>query len=124
MVIRILATDVVLAHPWSLGKSLLEPLFLVKSLGYPECLDQEAYLRQSLKIREHRGGLTESMATVETIEGTKGAVLEFLERRFGIRELEVQPYGKDPRTGWNLHAVMITTGPHQGIHGWTDGPVS
>lgn len=78
-----------------------------------------------MKIRMHRGGLAEAMATVEEIEPTLEAVRAYLERdrdpRFQppIGMIKVKPYGYDERIDWDTHIVVVDGVPM----GWTDGPL-
>lgn len=72
-----------------------------------------------IKIRSHRGTLSESMKTVEGIEPTLAAVREYLSlHEYGLGEIRVNPVGHDTRNGWDTHvvtmdgcAVAFTDGP-------------
>jgi len=77
-----------------------------------------------MRIREHRGGLAESMATVVDIEPTMGSVVTEVGRKLGrevkVGEVRVEPIGHDPKTGWDTHMVQVEG---WGVYGFTDGPV-
>lgn len=80
-----------------------------------------------MKIRQHRGGLAESMETLAEIEPTVAAVRQYLkERRAGgfvtSLPIKVVPYGKGPdtRIGWDqTYIVLVNDLPY----GFTDGPL-
>ena len=81
-----------------------------------------------MKLREHRGGLAESMATVVEIEPTLGAVVARVRQvlaPWGVkikkREVKVAPYCFDDRIGWDTHVVTVEG---YGVFGFTDGPVA
>ncbi len=73
-----------------------------------------------MKIRRHRGGFAESMATTETVEPTLDGVIGYLSRfmspEHGI--VQCRPVGFDTRNGWDSHLVLVDGFPV----GWTDGP--
>ena len=80
-----------------------------------------------MKLREHRGGLAESMATTREIDGTKQALLaavrsELAPFGFDVNQeaLRVQPYSFDERNCWDTH--IVTVGGY-GVFGFTDGPL-
>lgn len=85
----------------------------------------------SVKIRQHRGGLIESMATVVEIEGTRQSLVEFVQKLFkesciGFDDKPVEDwqikheaYGFDARIQWNTYVVRIEG---YGVLGFTDGP--
>lgn len=86
----------------------------------------------TVKIRMHRGGLAESMATQQTIEPTLVAVRNYLECELGsflelfptqLDGLVVEPYveGPDERIGWARTFVVNTS---TGVVAFTDGQVS
>ncbi len=79
-----------------------------------------------MKFREHRGSLTDSMATVLEIEPTKHALAAVMAQRLGdygmsVTEdmIHVYPYGYDSRIGWDAHIVTV----NGKAIGFTDGPL-
>lgn len=64
-----------------------------------------------MKVREHRGSLEESMATVAEIEPTYDALAEFFSKnhnqQYRVDQFEIKPYGFDKRIDWNTHVVTI-----------------
>jgi hypothetical protein len=89
-----------------------------------------------MKLRQHRGGYDESMATVIDIEPTKAALLQAIMNTelIGLPsnliedQVTVEPYSfdaypssLDPRNGWNTHLVTIQG---WGVYGYTDGPLN
>lgn len=78
-----------------------------------------------MKIRPQRGGLEESMSRVVELDGTKEAIVEFLNMGDGYLNgritpemVELIPGGWDERIGWNTYivtvngmAVAFTNGP-------------
>ena len=65
------------------------------------------------KFRFHRGGFSESMATVRLAN-----TLIDLQKITGITDLTVKPYsGIDQRNGWDTHIVTCS----EGVIGFTDG---
>lgn len=81
-----------------------------------------------MKLRQHKGGYDESMATVVEIEPTKAAILQAILFAQLVRlphpltedQIIVAPYVYDSRNGWNTHSVVIKD---WGVYGFTDGPV-
>lgn len=84
-----------------------------------------------MKIRMHRAGLAESIATQQTIEPTLVAVRNYLERELGyflelfptqLDGLAVEPYGAGPddRIGWAQTFVVTTS---TGVVAFTDEPI-
>lgn len=82
-----------------------------------------------MKLRQHRGGYSESMATTIEIEPTRPALLQAIlasdmigmpdpltEDMIGV----TSGMGRDPRNGWDTHIVTIKD---WGVYGYTDGPV-
>jgi hypothetical protein len=70
-----------------------------------------------MKIRLHRGGLAESMATLETIEPTTEAIHEYFTRYrvLGVgstSRIEVCAYtsGADSRIGWSGTKIVLVDG--------------
>ena len=77
-----------------------------------------------LKIRQHRGGLKESMETVEEINSTMNSIALSISTALGFKvapnEIEIKPYAYDGRIDWDTYIVTING---WGIYGFTDGPV-
>lgn len=80
-----------------------------------------------MKLRQHLGGLAESMATTIEIEPTLTALLDAVRATISDigadvteQTLKVTPRGLDPRTGWDTHIVTISG---FGVYGYTDGPL-
>ena len=66
-----------------------------------------------MKIRIHRGGFAESMATVQEIEPNCYAVAHYL-RQYGIADGDTafSAYGGiDSRNGWDTHLVSVAGFP-------------
>jgi len=65
-----------------------------------------------MKIRSHRGGFAESLATLETINYGKSYVAEYFEKYYGfdINEdlLDFQPVAFDSREGWKDKTFLVT----------------
>lgn len=82
-----------------------------------------------MKIREHRGSLDASMATVEEIDPTQEAVDTLVRTRLDLGRFElpdplpatVVPYGHDARINWDTYLVYV---PEHGVFGFTDGPLT
>jgi len=82
-----------------------------------------------LKVRKHRGGYEDSMATAAEIEPTVAALIAYffaadtplsVLRKYR-KTLKVDPYyGVDSRNGWNTYIVTL---PNHGVLGFTDGPL-
>ena len=85
-----------------------------------------------MRIRAHRGGLDESMATVAEIEPTAQAVADHITTAWKLllgpgktitpEIVKVGKYGDgiDTRIGWDTY--IITVDGH-GVFGMTDGPL-
>jgi hypothetical protein len=80
-----------------------------------------------VKFREHRGGLSESMATVIDVADRR-ALVAYVARQlepfyFTPAEVDaglaVEPYMYDSRIGWDTHIVTLK---RYGVLGFTDGP--
>ena len=70
------------------------------------------------QYRDHRGGLAESMETVQKMHNLSD-IQTHLEPLFGPGEITVDEYCQDNRIGWDTHIVC-----HDGrAVGFTDGPV-
>jgi len=82
-----------------------------------------------MKLREHRGGLAESMETVIDIPPTLEALKIAINNAFSEYDvpeitadmITVKPYGFDERIGWDTHIVIIAD---CSVYGFTDGPLS
>lgn len=80
-----------------------------------------------MKFREHRGGLNESMQTVVELPD-RAALVAYVDKLLQpfyvesvAERLLIEPYGRDPRIGWEqLYIVKL---PGYGVVGFTDGPV-
>lgn len=77
-----------------------------------------------MKVRQHRGGLDESMATVQEIEPTLTALvahINVLYKDFGptvtADQLKFHSQGMDTRIGWDTYLVGIKD---YGVFGMTD----
>lgn len=80
-----------------------------------------------MRLREHRAGLAESLATTIDIEPTTDALIDAINKSYassGItinaESVHVRPYCFDERIGWNTHIVEID---NRGVFGFTDGPL-
>ena len=70
-----------------------------------------------MKIRLHRGSLTDSMATVSVRQATTDAIRAYLaEHGIDANAIEVARYGLDERIGWDCHLVLVDGYPMA----WTD----
>ena len=82
-----------------------------------------------MKFRDHRGSLTESMATVIDIPPTLEALKIIINTelgKYGVPEISdemitVESYGFDNRIGWDTHIVIVNG---YGVYGYIDGPIS
>jgi hypothetical protein len=78
------------------------------------------------KVREHRGGLAESMQTVREVKDRAEllAIIQEEARRFQLdvkpEQLHVEPYGRDDRIGWDTYLITIDG---YGVWGMADGPL-
>lgn len=69
-----------------------------------------------MKYRDHRGGLAESMETLQEFD-TRADLITYLQKelatwghKFEESAVKIEPYGdgKDDRIGWsNLHIVIV-----------------
>jgi hypothetical protein len=81
-----------------------------------------------MKLRQHRGGLAESMATTVEIEATMPSLLAAMRpvmAPWGVDltpdMVHVEPYGGiDKRIGWDTYIVTMDG---RGVYGFTDGPL-
>lgn len=80
----------------------------------------------TIRIRMHRGGLDDSIKTMEEIPATKESVLVYLCKHDVLRlnedSIKVEPYFMEPdeRIDWN---VTLMVRDATGIIAYTDGPV-
>lgn len=60
-----------------------------------------------MKYRDHKGGLEESMATVQEFE-TKEELLEYLDKRwaFMVEDISFKHMGYDDRVDWDTYYVL------------------
>lgn len=80
-----------------------------------------------MKIREHRGSLVDSMATVTVIEPTAEAIARLASLAmldygvaFTADQVKIEWYCYDPRIGWETYIVTLEG---YGVFGFTDGPL-
>lgn len=79
-----------------------------------------------MKLREHRGSLVDSMATVIEIEPTQAALDAHIAKTlapFGFvpkKPAVLDRFTYDERIGWNSYLVFIEG---YGVFGFTDGPL-
>lgn len=81
------------------------------------------------QIREHRGGLAESMATVRTV-ADRAELLKVVRESFAVFSVSgihvepdmliVEPYAKDERIGWDTYLISVKG---YGVWGMSDGPI-
>jgi len=84
---------------------------------------RQTYLEiEIMKIREHRGGLTESMATVAEIEPTIQSVVAHItnvwKKEISPDSINIKKYGIDTRIGWDTSIVTVE---NHGVFGMIDG---
>lgn len=79
------------------------------------------------KVREHRGHLDDSMATVREVQdrGELLAIIQGQLQAFHVdvkdEQLHVEPYGGiDERIGWDTYLITIDG---YGVWGMADGPL-
>lgn len=71
----------------------------------------------SVLYRDHRGGLDDSMQTVQELD--LQGIQDHLHKLFGPGIIEVKKYGFDPRINWDTHVVT-----HNGrAVGFTNGAI-
>jgi hypothetical protein len=78
-----------------------------------------------MKLRQHRGGLDESLATTIEIEPTRNALLQAIKQEMGFsnvydKDISITYYGYDARIEWETYIVEIDG---FGVYGFTNGPV-
>jgi len=81
-----------------------------------------------IKYRDHRGGLDESMATVQEFE-TREDLLKYISDSWDmfyvkVLDMKIEPYSYDKRIDWDTHIVTVKL-PHTGDNyipvGFTNG---
>lgn len=83
---------------------------------------------QTIKIRRHRGSLSDAMETMKEIPATMEAVRVYLNTDntlpfsdIELNAIQITPYGgPDDRIGWKA-TYMLRVGGH--VVGFTDGPI-
>ena len=74
-----------------------------------------------MRVREHRGRLAESLATVFRVE-TKAELLDQINERMGVHlredDLSIIHQGMDERCGWNTYLISMRG---YGVFGYCDG---
>lgn len=79
-----------------------------------------------MKVREHRGLLSESMKTVREVKDRDEllGIIQAQLRPFGVdvkpAQLHVDPYVYDDRIRWDTHIITIDG---YGVWGMADGPL-
>jgi hypothetical protein len=80
------------------------------------------------RIREHRGSLDDSMATVREFSGTRAELCEIIRASwepccpsFTAKQLKVRPYHYDARIGWDTYLISIDG---YGVWGMADGTLA
>ena len=82
-----------------------------------------------MKIREHRGLLSDSMETVREIEPNKEGIFNCIKESFKNwptmsdikeNEIHIDRYGYDDRIGWDTYIVTIDG---YGVFGFADGGI-
>lgn len=71
-------------------------------------------------FRLHRGSLQESMATCREVNGLFELVEILTANEIGPGKIEIKPYGRDNRIGWDTYIVTVDGN----AVGFTNGPVS
>jgi hypothetical protein len=77
-------------------------------------------------IRQHRGGLSESMETVQAVRDREHlvAVIRASLSPFGVpvdaEQITVEPYGFDTRIDWDTYLICIES---YGVWGMANGPL-
>lgn len=86
----------------------------------------------SFLYRDHRGGYTESMATVQRFNNLEELIAYLIKdiAKMGVilypETVEIKPYGNDNRNGWDTHIVtgsIILVNNSPMVFGFTDGIV-
>lgn len=81
-----------------------------------------------MKIRLHRGGLADSLATMREIQPTIEAVLAYVREDFprpdfplSTEDLSFRHVGFDERIGWETYYVVSRADHWSGVLAMTDG---
>jgi hypothetical protein len=79
------------------------------------------HLEPSVKVREHRGSLADSLATEVEINRTMYSLASYISQTLGYKvepkDIEENPYGFDARTGWDTYIILVKGRPF----GFSDG---
>lgn len=77
------------------------------------------------RYRPHRGGLDESMALVREVASRDELQRHLAVGPFPVTIVAVEPYGFDPRIGWDTYLVRGRFEPDGALFvlGYTDGPL-
>lgn len=75
-------------------------------------------------VREHRGGLSESMATAQAVRD-KAELVEIIRRgHYGAAvqpdQVHIEPYGYDDRINWDTYLITVDG---YGVWGMANGPI-
>lgn len=80
----------------------------------------------SIKFREHKGSLSDSMETITEIN-SKQELVKVITERLGVYShglnismdtIQINPYGFDTRIGWDTYIVTLS---NYGVVGFTNG---
>jgi len=85
-------------------------------------------------VRQHTGGLQESLATTVDIEPTLEALATSMSESLGVvvkpRQITVKPYGYDSRIDWNTYIIVIkklrpdgTIAEDGSVYGFSNVPI-
>lgn len=73
--------------------------------------DCSGQLTPLVRIRQHRGGLHEAMATTAQIPRNMASLCLWLTEQTGRNiqpaDVQIEPYGYDDRIGWDTHLIKI-----------------
>jgi hypothetical protein len=108
-----------------LGTSILFTAFSqardFSSKNKPKMCAEAFHLEPTVKVREHRGSLNDSLATQVEIERTIYSLASYISQTLGYRveprDIEVNQYGFDDRIGWDTYIIIVKGSPF----GFTDG---
>lgn len=86
---------------------------------------------RTVQIRQHRGSLAESLATVTTIEASVDALCKYVNWTISQSgqflapvtpdRIRIKNYGHDVRIGWDVELILIDG---LGVWGMADGYIS
>jgi hypothetical protein len=89
-------------------------------------MDQSGRATEMRLVREHRGGLDESMKTVRPVRDREHLV-EIIRESLGLyskviepEQISVEPYVFDSRIGWDTYIIEIKG---YGVWGMANGPI-